>query len=455
MTATVRFLGAAGTVTGSMHLVAADGKQILLDCGLFQGLKVLRERNWREPAFDPRAIAAVVLSHAHIDHSGYLPLLVKRGFGGPIYCTPATADLLAVLLPDSAHLQEEEAERANRYTYAKHAPALPLYTSADAQAALGRLTPRSFHSAFPVAGAVTALYREAGHILGSATVEVGLPGPRRLVFSGDLGRYDRPILQDPEPVPEADVLLLESTYGDRHHDPGVEAELARVVHETADRGGALLIPAFVVDRTQELLWYLERLESAGTIPTLPLYVDSPSAVEVTEIYQRHADEFDAETRADRDALRPRQIHYCRTQEESKRLNAVRGPVIIVSASGMATGGRILHHLSQRLPDPNTTVLLVGYQSVGTRGRSLQDGAKHLKMFGTEVDVRARVETLHGLSAHADQDETLRWLSGFRKPPGATYLVHGEPEAASALAQVIQTKLQWSVRPAQDDETVAI
>ncbi|MGE5742330.1 MAG: MBL fold metallo-hydrolase RNA specificity domain-containing protein [Gemmatimonadota bacterium] len=459
MTDTIQFLGAAGTVTGSMHLVSANGRRVLLDCGLFQGLKELRLRNWREPPFDPKTIDAVVISHAHIDHTGSLPLLVRRGYRGPIFCTPATADLLGVLLPDSAHLQEEEAERANRYGYTKHKPALPLYTAADAERALGQLERTGYDRPFPVAGDVSVTYRTAGHILGAATVDLQLGAGPRLVYSGDLGRYDRPILPDPAPVPAAGVLLLESTYGDREHPTGTADELAKVVNETAERGGALLVPAFVVDRTQEVLWLLQHLEEERRIPVLPVFVDSPSATEVTEIYHRHVEEQDGEmrsrTQAGKDPLKPGRIQFCRSVEESKNLNDVRGPVIIVSASGMATGGRILHHLQHRLPDPRTTVLLVGFQAEGTRGRALQDGARTLKMFGEQVPVRARVETVHGLSAHADQAELLRWLGGFTRAPRTTYLVHGEPEATRAMAQAITTRYGWAVRIPKDGEQVSL
>lgn len=451
--ATIQFLGAAGTVTGSMHLLEADGHRVLLDCGLFQGLKALRLRNWRDFPFDAGRLDAVVLSHAHIDHSGALPLLVRRGYRGPIFCTAATVDLLGVLLPDSAHLQEEDAERANRRGYSKHKPALPLYTAADADQALAQLRPVGSGQLFPVAGDIAATYRCAGHILGAATVEVHLGTDSRVVYSGDLGRYGRPLLPDPEPVPLADVLLLESTYGDRTHAKGTGEALASVVRDAAQRGGALLIPAFVVDRTQEVLWLLQRLEEEGRIPELPVYVDSPSATEVTEIYRRHPEDLDAESRRDiasgNDPLRTKRCTFCRTVEASKRLNDLRGPIIIVSASGMATGGRILHHLQHRLPDARNTVLLVGYQAAGTRGRSLQDGAKTLRMFGADVPVRARVETIHGLSAHADQLEILRWLGGFQHPPRQTYLVHGEPAAAAGLAAAIRARYGWTVTAAED------
>jgi len=457
---TIQFLGAAGTVTGSMHLVTANGHRVLLDCGLFQGLKELRERNWRDFPVDPNSIDAVVISHAHIDHSGALPLLVRRGYRGPIYCTRATIDLLGVLLPDSAHLQEEDAERANRHTYSKHAPALPLYTAADAQRALSQLKAAPpYGQSFPAVGDIVVTYRRAGHILGAGTVDVKLGQGPRIVFSGDLGRYDRPILPDPEPVAEADVLLLESTYGDRVHPPGTSDELAAVVKATAERGGVLVVPAFVVDRTQELLWMLDHLEDAGRIPQLPVYVDSPSATDVTQIYLNHPEDLDeqflAEPRHGQTPLRTAHCRFVRGTEEAKQLNDLRGPAIIISASGMATGGRILHHLRNRLPDPKTTVLLVGFQALGTRGRALQDGAKTLKVFGEDVPVRAQVQTIHGLSAHADQNETLRWLGGFTRPPRTTYLVHGEPQAAKALGDLITTKLRWTSQVAQDGQQVPV
>jgi metallo-beta-lactamase family protein len=401
-----------------------------------------------------------VLSHAHIDHTGYLPLLARHGFRGPVYCTPGTADLLRILLPDSARLLEEETARANRHGYSKHHPALPLYTAADAQDALALLEPRSYGAPFTPAPGAAVRYRRAGHILGAATVQLDLDGPggARLVFSGDLGRWDRPILRDPELVPEADVLLLESTYGDRVHAAGVDDDLARVVREGAARGGAILIPAFAVGRTQELLWRIRRLEDAGAIPILPVYLDSPMAVEVTDVYARHPEDHDLEMatlRAGGGPLRTRQFDIARTPEESKALSRRRGPLVIIAGSGMATGGRILHHLSQRLPDPRTTVLMAGFQAAGTRGRSLRDGARTLRMFGRDVPVQARIECLDALSAHADRDELLRWLGGFTRPPRATYLVHGEPAAAESLARTVRERFGWPVRAAVDGETIAL
>ncbi len=458
MRPTLQFLGAAGTVTGSMHLVTSGERRLLLDCGLFQGLKQLRLRNWDPRVADPRGIEAVVLSHAHIDHSGYLPLLARQGFQGPIYCTSGTADLLEIVLPDAAHLQEEEAERANRKGYSQHKPALPLYSLEDAHAALALVERCGYDRAFAVTEGMTALLRHAGHIIGSATVELQFEGVR-LVFSGDLGRYDRPILRDPETVPAADVLLLESTYGDRPHSVGAEDALSRIIRDAAASGGTILVPAFAVDRTQELLWILHRLEGAGRVPVLPVYIDSPMAIEVTDVYRRHPEDYDAEmaralASGDR-PLAPGNLHIARTEQESRAINQVRGPAIIISSSGMATGGRILHHLTQRLPDPLTTVLLVGFQAAGTRGRALEEGARELRMFGQMIPVRARIERIDALSAHADAAETLRWLAGFERPPGVTYLVHGEPAAAVALADAIRARYGWKVEIARDGETVAL
>jgi len=460
--ATVQFLGAAGTVTGSAHLVRAGDRAVLLDCGLFQGLKELRLRNWRALPFDPQSLDAIVLSHAHIDHTGRLPLLLRQGFSGPIYCTGATAALAEVLLPDAAHLQEEQAERANRRGYSKHRPALPLYTIADAQAVLPLLDRRPYDTAFPVAPGIRARFHRAGHILGAATIqlEIGVGPDCRLVFSGDLGRPNRPILRDPDPVASADVLLCESTYGDRSHPAPeqAEAELARIITEAARRGGAILVPAFALGRTQELLWLLQQLEDAGRIPPLPVYVDSPMAVEITDLYGRFPEDHDAEmlTRMHQNggAWQGKRVRLVHSVPESKALNELRGPVIIISASGMATGGRILHHLVHRVADPRTTVLLVGFQAAGTRGRSLRDGATELRMFGQTVPVRATVECLDALSAHAGRDELLRWLDGFAQPPAMTYLVHGEPDAAASLATAISAR-HWPVRVARDGEIVRL
>jgi metallo-beta-lactamase family protein len=459
---TLQFLGGAGTVTGSKHLLKADGKQVMLDCGLFQGLKQLRLRNRQEPPFQPSEIDAVVLSHAHIDHSGYLPLLVRRGFRGPVYCTPATRSLLNIMLPDSAHIQEEEAAYANRKGFSKHRPAEPLYTIRDAQNALKLLDARMYEDAFPVTTGVRAEFRRAGHILGSASIEVqiGDGNPLLLVFSGDLGRWGRPMIRDPQLVPHADVLLVESTYGDRTHaDTDPSDQLSRVVNDAANRGGALLVPAFAVGRTQELIWRLRELEEAGRVPRLPVYIDSPMATDATEIFCSHPEDHDMDMKLLMDEHRCplccKPYTFTRTPEASKALNHVKGPLIIIAASGMASAGRIVHHLKQRLPDRRTTVLLAGYQAVGTRGRLLQDGAKMLRMHGQEVPVHAHVETIDALSGHADQGEILRWLGGFREAPRKVFVVHGEPTAAQALSDRLRRQLGWNAEVARHGGVAAL
>lgn len=458
---TLQFLGASGTVTGSRYLVSRGRRKFLLDCGMFQGLKELRQRNWDDPPFRASDIDAVVLSHAHIDHTGMLPRLVRKGYKGKIFCTPATADLLGVLLPDTAKLQEEDAEAANRHKYTKHEKALPLFEMADARNALKLLKRNPYNHEFRVVDGVTARYRRAGHILGSASVDLLLEGekPTRLVFSGDIGRWNKPILKDPEFVPEADVLLVESTYGDRVHPPNPEERLSQVVRETVERGGTLVVPAFAVDRTQELIWMLRKLEDEKRIPVVPVYIDSPMAVSVNEMYCEHTDDHDIEMRLLTDTegcpLTSRRLKLVRSTDESIALNNRQGPMIIISASGMATGGRVLHHLRHRLPDPRNTVLIVGFQAAGTRGRYLVEGSKELRIHGFSVPVNAKVEVINGLSGHADRDEIMKWLGGFTRPPRVTYLVHGEPAASEALQKTIQEKLGWDVRVAKDGETMPL
>jgi metallo-beta-lactamase family protein len=458
VTVHLSFLGAAGTVTGSRHLLESDGARVLLDCGLFQGLKALRARNWQEPPLDVRRLDAVVLSHAHIDHSGYLPRLLRAGFAGPVYCTPATADLLRVLLPDAAHLQEEEAAFANRRGTSRHAPALPLFTVRDAMRVLEQVRTAGFGVPFTPGPGVEARFTHSGHILGAGLVECRMDG-RRVVFSGDLGRYDVPLMRDPDPVAEADALLLESTYGNRRHEADDRRDrLAGAVMRAVEGPGWLLIPAFAVGRAQEVLFDVRELEEAGRIPALPVFLDSPMAIEATAIYARHVEEQDTALRAKVAAgtrpYAPKRFQLSRTVEDSKRLNALAAPGIIVSGSGMATGGRILHHLRRLLPEPRTTVLFVGYQAAGTRGRLLRDGARTLRMFGEDVPVRATILSSDAYSAHADQAEILRWLGGFRRPPGVTYLVHGEAQAAEALRDAIG-QLGWRVEIARDGETVTV
>lgn len=459
MTAALTFLGAAGTVTGAKFLVASDGARLLLECGMFQGLRELRARNWEAPPVQPGTLAAVLLSHAHIDHSGYLPRLVRDGFEGPIFCSPGTADLLEIMLRDAARLQEEEADFRNRNGATRHRPALPLFTVADAERALRLVKPVAFDQPFSPARNVDARFRMSGHILGASTVEVVASG-RRLVYSGDLGRYDVPIMRDPVAVASADTLLVESTYGDRLHPAGDATPVIRqAVQRAADNRGWLLVPAFAIGRTQDLLYVLRELEEAGRIPRLPVYLDSPMGIESTAIYERHPEEHDPATiqitAEGKRPFVPSRFHLCPTADDSKKLNGVDGPGVIIAGSGMATGGRILHHLRHRLADERTTVLFVGYQAAGTRGRLLRDGAARLRIFGEEVSVRATIMATDALSAHADQGEIIRWLRGFTRPPAMTYCVHGEPAAAAALRAVIEQHLGWRCAVAADLQQIEL
>ncbi len=451
MTPSLTFLGAAGTVTGSKFLLDTGEARLLLECGLFQGLKELRLQNWAPPPFDPASLQAVILSHAHIDHSGYLPRLARVGFKGPIYCTTGTADLLKIMLSDAAHLQEEEADYTNRHGTSTHQPALPLFTVDDAEKALGLVKPVAVNTPVAVGRGVSARFIRSGHILGAAIMEVRV-GDLKVVHSGDLGRYGVPIMPDPEPVAEADVLLVESTYGNRLHpreDPA--AVLVAAVQRAVEHKGWLLIPAFAVGRSQEILYTLRELEKAGRIPSLGVYLDSPMAIEATAIYARHPEEEDPGT----GPLIPRRFHPAKSVQDSKALNDVDGPLIVISGSGMATGGRVLHHLRHRLPDPGTTVLFVGYQAAGTRGRLLRDGARTIRIFGEEVAVRATIMVSDAYSAHADQGEILRWLKGFQQPPRMTYIVHGEPDAALALREKIAQDLGWPGVVAEAGATVPL
>jgi len=436
----LRFLGAAGTVTGSRHLIEHGGKHLLLDCGLFQGRKELRLRNWQPFPFPAGRIDAVVLSHAHIDHTGWLPRLVAEGFDGPVYTTPATRDLSAIMLPDSGRLHEEEAAYANRKAYSKHRPALPLYTEDQAAACIPRMRALPYDQPREILPGITVRLRRAGHILGSAIVLVDLEGDgpaRRVVFSGDLGRPGIPIIPDPDLVDRATELLIECTYGDRLHevhDPS--ADLARELNRVAAERGTLIIPAFAIGRTQQLLHDIRKLEAAGKVPVLPVMIDSPMACSATPLYLMHREEHDAEMRAavaagDR-PLEPGRVEFTRSVEQSRAINGMKGPLVIISASGMATGGRVLHHLARRLPDPNTSVILVGYQAEGSRGRRLLDGEKTIRIHGQDVTVRARVGQIHGFSGHADWKELDGWMGGFHQPPAHTFLIHGEPGALEAM-----------------------
>jgi metallo-beta-lactamase family protein len=449
----ITFLGAAGTVTGSKYLVEAGGKRLLVDCGLFQGPKELQQRNWNNLPIDPASIDWVLLTHAHIDHTGYIPRLVQNGFRGPIYSNAATHELCELLLLDSAHLQEEDAQYAARKNYSSHHPPLPLYTVAEAQKSLTQFREIPRADVFSISPEFSVLPHDAGHILGSSWLELTITenGKQTLVvFSGDLGRYDQPILKDPEPPTRADFLLCESTYGDRDHPAGSVADkLADVINRVAKRGGAVVIPSFAVGRTQTLMYYLRQLDNQQKIPRLPVYVDSPMAISVTGIYASHHEDHDAdftslEQQGNKDPLDLLEVQMTRSVEDSKKINDVVSPCIIISASGMATGGRILHHLDRRLPDSRSAVLLVGFQAEGTNGRALQDGAQYLRLFGQEVPVRAEIITLDQLSAHAGRSELLRWLSGFSAPPRQTFMVHGEPNALDALRAGIVTRFHWPV-----------
>jgi metallo-beta-lactamase family protein len=460
--ASLQFLGAAGGVTGSKYLFSRGDDQVLIDCGLFQGLKELRQRNWAPVPIDLERLRAVILTHAHIDHSGYLPRLVSKGYKGPVFATPATCDLLGVMLPDAAYLQEEEARYANRKGYSRHTPALPLYRVEDAELSLTLLRPTRIGESVEVAEGVFLEFGRVGHILGAGSARLSFKSNghvRTLVDSGDLGRYDRPILKDPEPAGGADWLLIESTYGNRSHAKDSESELRELIRATIARRGCLIIPAFAVGRTQELIYIIRKMEDDGEIPVIPVHVDSPMGLEATEIYCRHTDEHDLEMQQlqsrEHCPISSRNMVVHKTPEQSKSINQAKGPMVIISASGMATGGRVLHHLKQRLPDPNTTVLFAGYQAAGTRGRSLQDGATEIKLLGEVVAVRARVHVLDGFSAHADQGEILRWLSTFKKPPRTTYIVHGEPPAAGGLADAIRDRLKWKVEIAKHQQVVAL
>jgi metallo-beta-lactamase family protein len=460
--ASLQFLGAAGGVTGSKYLFSYGDDQVLIDCGLFQGLKELRQRNWAALPIDPARLRAVILTHAHIDHSGYLPRLVSKGYKGPVYATPGTCDLLGVMLPDAAHLQEEEARYARQKGYSRHSPALPLYTVEDAEQSLTLLRPVRVGQTIEVIKGVSLDFGRVGHILGagSARLSFEVNGQRKTFMdSGDLGRYDRPILKNPDPAGSADWLLLESTYGDRLHEKNSEIELRDLIKETVAQRSCLIIPAFAIGRTQDLIYTIRKMEDDGEIPAIPVHVDSPMGLEATEIYCRHTEEHDFEMQQlrskDNCPISSHKMVVHKTPEQSKSINQFKGPMVIISASGMATGGRVLHHLKHRLPNLDTTVLFAGYQAEGTRGRSLQDGAKEIKLLGELVPVRAKIKVFDGFSAHADQGEILRWLGTFKKAPQMTYIVHGEPTAAAALADVIRAQLKWKVEVARHQQKVAL
>lgn len=441
MATRIRFLGAADTVTGSRYLLETDSTRLLVDCGLFQGYKKLRERNWADPPFDPASLDAVLLTHAHIDHSGYLPRLCKLGFKGPVHCTGGTRDLLEILLPDSGHLQEEDARRANVRGYTRHHPAEPLYTEADARRCLRQLTARPFDESFEPVGGVSATFTRAGHIIGSACLALRLHGTT-ITFSGDVGRPNDPLMKPPSTLAATDYLVIESTYGDRRHPAGdVDAMVARVVNETAEKGGVILVPSFAVGRAQHLLYLLSRLRAEHRIPTLPIHLDSPMSIDATEIFRHHEDDHRL-SKHECEAM-CRAAAYSRTPDESKAIDGQRGPMIVVSASGMATGGRILHHLRRFLPDARNTVVFAGFQAAGTRGRALVEGTDEVKIHGQYVPVRARVVQVEGLSAHADYAELIEWLAPAGLSPRRAFVTHGEPAAADAFRRRLRDAFGWN------------
>jgi len=434
------FLGATGTVTGSKYLISVGSRSVLVDCGLFQGLKQLRLRNWERLPINPRSVEADVLTHAHIDHSGYLPLFVKNGFGGKVYCSSATKDLCEILLPDSGHLHEEEAEFANRRGFSKHSPALPLYTEDDAKRCLSRLSPIAFDQEVDLGSGLVLRLARAGHILGAAFVELEYAG-LRVLFSGDLGRPHDLVMPAPTAIRQTDYLVVESTYGDRRHDPSDPAvKLAQIINRTIERGGVVIVPTFAVGRAQELLYYLHLLKAKRVIPDVPVYLNSPMAVDATRIFHNHP--LEHRLSPDQCNAMCRAARIVNTVEESERLNTAAGPMIILAASGMATGGRVVHHLKAFAPDPKNTILFAGFQAAGTRGAAMLNGAESVKIHGEYVPVRAEVQILSNLSAHADYAEILDWLDNFQAPPRQTFITHGEPTAADALRHRIEEQKRW-------------
>lgn len=455
----LQFLGAAGTVTGSKYHLSDENHSVLVDAGMFQGKKQLRERNWESLPIDVEGIQSVLLTHAHIDHTGYLPRLGRDGMSAPVHCTWGTRDLAKILLPDAAHLQEEEANFRNRKKKTRYKPALPLFSIADAEYVIGKLVGHRYDETFEPLEGWKATYRDAGHILGSAWIDLRFLG-KRVIFSGDLGRTGAPILRDPvQPDGACDILLLESTYGNRTHPHTDKLEdLANVVCEVAARKGTVVIPAFAVERTQEILYLLEELVRRDDIPKLPVFIDSPMAVKATRLFREYHEYYDEETMAlveqGARVLHYRNLHLCETMKESKSILKTPGPKIVISASGMATGGRILHHLQNYLPDPKNHVLMVGYQSEGTRGWQLLNGEPEIKIFGEYVPVRAKVTKLEGYSGHADHQEVLKWCEGFETPPAITYLVHGEPDSLQAQAVALRQR-GWKVHVPEHNEIVEI
>ena len=454
LTDSISFLGAAGTVTGSKYLIQTTNHLLLVDCGLFQGFKNLRLKNWAPLPFDSHSLDAVLLTHAHLDHSGYLPLLARNGFRGHIFCSSATQELCGILLPDAGHLQERDAEFANRHNYSKHKPALPLFTEADARNVLPLFKNVSFGQATSLETETEFLLHRAGHILGAASIELRC-GTTTIVFSGDLGRFKDVVMRPPYLVEKADYLVVESTYGNRKHDTrNPEDILADVIAPTVHRGGTVIIPTFAVGRAQSLLFLLDRLRYSGRLPKLlPVFLDSPMAQDASDIFCRHEDDHYLTDQQCRSFCS--NTVYVRSAQESKELTANPMPKVILSASGMATGGRVLHHLKHYAPDPKNAILFAGFQAGGTRGAAMVAGAETIKIHGEYVPVRATVFNIENLSAHADVDEILRWLSSFKAPPRVTFITHGEPAASDALRQRIEEQLGWNCVVPEQGQTVSL
>jgi metallo-beta-lactamase family protein len=441
----IAFHGAAQTVTGSRHLIQTGGKSILVDCGMFQGATAIRERNWLPFPVEPQDIDAVVLTHAHLDHAGWLPRLVSQGYSGPIYATPATTGLCRISLPDSGRLQEEDARYANKHRTSRHVPALPLYDEKQAFACLKQFVPVPYGELHKFPGGAQWRFLPAGHILGSAFAEIYFDNGERILMSGDLGRFNTPLIRDPSVVDFTEHLVIESTYGNRVHsaeDP--EEKLASVIYQAHERGGCVIVPSFAIGRTQELLFYLRRLQDREMIPRTPIYIDSPMASSTTALYAQHPEEHGDVSSEVLRHLEPNNVRFVRDRNESKALNSLSGPFFVIAGSGMANGGRITHHLLNRLGDPRHVVLFTGYQAEGTLGRDILERKPVVNVLGQDVEVKAQVERLNALSAHADSQEMLHWLRSFKTPPKATFLVHGEPDAQEALRALIVDQLGWNV-----------
>jgi metallo-beta-lactamase family protein len=463
--AKLTFLGAAGCVTGSKYLVEAAGKKLLVDCGLFQGLEDLKERNWKPLPVDPKTIDYLVLTHAHLDHTGWLPVLVRDGYNKPIFANPATIELVGLLLKDSGHLQEEETDDAVKHKWSKHAQPRALYTSEDIDPVLRLLKPMPRSGGFDLSPEFHFESYDAGHIIGSSSLELTITENGKksvLVFSGDVGRYEQPILNDPKTpaAKQIDLLLCESTYGDREHEAGDPLQvLGDIINRVVKRGGSIVIPAFAIGRTQTFMYYVRQLENLQRIPRVPVYVDSPMALSATDLYLKYKEDHDAQFARDEqsggDPLSVHEFHLARSVEESKQINSVKTPCVIISASGMVTGGRVLHHLANRLGDARNCVILGGFQAEGTRGRALQEGAKTLSLFGKPVPVLAEIVEMGQLSAHAGKSELLRWLTGLQVPPKQVYLTHGEPLAAQSLQQAIVQNFKWKASVARYLDTIEV